>query len=262
MSTPDDATDDGASDGRAGECNRLLLALPPEEYRYIAPLLTPLHVAVRHVIYEANAPIEHVYFPQTGVMSVTMGMTDQSMTVEVATIGREGLVGLPVFLNSDRSTTRAFGQVAGDAKRISTRDFRRVLRRGGRLPTLLLRYTQVAFSHVAQTAGCNQAHSLGQRCARWLLLTQDRVDGDRFELKQEFLGYMLGVHRPSVSVAAGLLQKAGLISYSRGRITVHDRAGLEAAACECYGIMVREYDRLLGPGKQARDRRRARQTAS
>jgi CRP-like cAMP-binding protein len=262
MSKPGDATDDGASEGRSGERNRLLLALPLDEYQHIAPLLASLHVAVRDVIYEANARIEHVYFPQTGVMSVTMGMRDQSMTVEVATIGREGLVGLPVFLNSDRSTTRAFGQVAGDAKRMSTRDFRRVLRRGGRLPTLLLRYTQVAFSHVAQTAGCNQAHSLGQRCARWLLLTQDRVDGDRFELKQEFLGYMLGVHRPSVSVAAALLQKAGLISYSRGRITVHDRAGLEAAACECYRIMVHEYDRLLGPGTEPRDQRRSQHALS
>jgi CRP-like cAMP-binding protein len=252
MSVPENV-DGGPSERRAAERNRLLRALPLSEYKDLEPLLQPLHVDVKHVIYEPGAPIDYVYFPETGVMSLTMGMQRDSVTVEVATIGREGMVGLSVFLNSDQASTRAFVQVAGEAKRISAPDFRRVLRKGGRLPALLLRYTEVVFSHVAQTTACNQAHSLGQRCARWLLLTQDRIDGNQFELKQEFLGYMLGVHRPSVSVAAGILQKAGLISYSRGRITVHDRAGLEAAACECYGIMVRAYDRLLPPGRRLRD---------
>jgi CRP-like cAMP-binding protein len=234
------------SSAKEPERNRLLLALPPDEYAVLEPLLEPLSFAVKQVAYEAGQRIDHVYFPQTGVMSLTIGVRQRGVTVEVATVGREGMVGLPVFLNSDRDTTRAFVQVAGDTTRISTPAFRQVLQCGGRLPHLLLRYTQVVFAHVAQTAACNQGHSLAQRCARWLLQTQDRVVGDRFELKQEFLGYMLGVHRPSVSVAASALQRQGLISYTRGRVTVHDRPGLEAAACDCYGIMVREYDRLLG----------------
>jgi CRP-like cAMP-binding protein len=231
---------------QAPERNRLLLALPLAEYAALEPMLELCSFAVKQVAYEAGQHIDYIYFPQTGVMSLTIGVRRRGITVEVATVGREGMVGLPVFLNSDRDTVRAFVQVAGDTTRISADAFRQVLRRGGRLPRLLLRYTQVVFSHVAQTAACNQGHSLPQRCARWLLQTQDRVIGDRFELKQEFLGYMLGVHRPSVSVAAGILQRAGLISYTRGRITVHDRPGLEAAACECYSLMVAEYDRLLG----------------
>jgi CRP-like cAMP-binding protein len=231
---------------KAPERNRLLLALPSAEYAALEPLLEPFAFTVTQVAYEAGERINHVYFPQTAVMSLTIGVRRRGVTVEVATVGREGMVGLPVFLNGDRDITRAFSQIAGHGVRIDADAFRQVLRRGGRLPRLLLRYTQVVFGHVAQTAACNQGHSLAQRCARWLLQTQDRVIGDRFELKQQFLGYMLGVHRPSVSIAAATLQRAGLISYTRGRITVHDRPGLEAAACECYGIMVSEYDRLLG----------------
>jgi CRP-like cAMP-binding protein len=234
------------------ECNRLLLALPRAEYAALRPLLAQRHVVVEQVLYEPDRPIAFVYFPQSSVMAVTLGVTQRSLTVEVATIGREGFLGLPVFLNTDHDTTRTFVQVAGVVSRMRASVFRQLLKRGGRLPGLLQRYTQVAISHIVQAAACNQAHSIGQRCARWLLLTHDRVDGDQFDLKQEFLGHMLGVHRTGVSTAAGTLRQAKLIRYSRGRIQVRNRAGLESAACECYGIMVREYDRHLASAPRSR----------
>jgi CRP-like cAMP-binding protein len=223
----------------------LLLALPRAEYAALRPLLEQRHVVVEQVLYEPDRPIAFVYFPQSSVMAVTLGVTQRSVTVEVATIGREGFIGLPVFLNTDHDTTRTFVQGAGVVSRMRASVFRQLLKRGGQLPLLLQRYTQVVISHIVQAAACNQAHSIGERCARWLLLTHDRVDGDQFDLKQEFLGHMLGVHRTGVSKAAGTLRQAKLIRYSRGRIQVRNRAGLESAACECYGIMVREYDRHL-----------------
>jgi CRP-like cAMP-binding protein len=159
---------------------------------------------------------------------------------------------LPLVLDTDHDTTRALVQVAGAVRRMRASDFRQLLRRGGRLPALLLRYTQVMISHIVQTAACKLSHSVSQRCACCLLLTQDRVGHDQFELTQEFLSSMIGVHRPSVNVAAGILRAAGFISYQRGRIHVRDRAGLESAACECHGIMVREYDHHLRSVRRSR----------
>ena len=169
-------------------------------------------------------------------------------SVEIATVGREGMVGISLFLETATVAWRAFGQVPGKALRIRAETFREEVDRNGALVRLLKRYTQALLSQVAQSSACNCVHTIEQRCARWLLQTHDRVGSDHYPLTQEFLAQMLGMRRSSVSQAAGGLQKAGLIRYVRGRITVLDRAGLEAASCECYAIIRREFERLLGNG--------------
>ena len=167
------------------------------------------------------------------------------VAIEIVAIGREGMVGLPIFLGGEQTPATAFCQIPGRALRIDAEAFRVAVAVNPVLNTLLLRYTQALLTHVSQSAACNRVHPIEERCARRLLSTHDNVDGESFDLKQEFLAEMLGVRRPRVSVAAGILQRAGLIRYSRGRVQVVDRAGLESAACECYGIIAREYARLF-----------------
>jgi CRP-like cAMP-binding protein len=224
--------------------NLLLDSLPRPDMERLRPHLEAVSVGVRHVIYEPNGPISHVYFPIDCVISLVTYLEDGS-SVEMATIGLEGMVGLPIFLGSETMPSRAFGQVPGDALRIKAAAFRAEIERSGPLVRVLNRYTQALFNQVAQTTACNRVHLVEQRCARWLLQTHDRVRSDQFLLTQEFLAQMLGVRRSGVSAAAGLLQKAGLIRYARGRITVLDRSGLESASCECYRVIKREFDRLL-----------------
>jgi CRP-like cAMP-binding protein len=226
--------------------NRLLDLLPRADTERLRPHLETVSISVKHVIYEPNGPIAHVYFPTSCVISLVTYLVDGS-SVEMATIGLEGMVGLPIFLGADTMPSRAFGQVPGDALRITAAAFTAEVNRNGPMVRVLNRYTQALFNQVAQTTACNRVHLVEQRCARWLLQTHDRVGSDQFLLTQEFLAQMLGVRRSGVSAAAGLLQKAGLIRYARGRITVLDRPGLESAACECYGVIKREFDRLLGP---------------
>lgn len=225
--------------------NRLLDSLPLADIERLRPHLEAVSVGVKHVIYEPNGPIKHVYFPISCVISLVTYLKDGA-SVEMATIGLEGMVGLPIFLGTDTMPSRAFGQVPGDALRITAAAFTAEIERNGPLVRVLNRYTQALFNQVAQTTACNRVHLVEQRCARWLLQTHDRVASDQFLLTQEFLAQMLGVRRSGVSAAAGLLQKAGLIRYARGRVTVLDRSGLESAACECYGVIKREFDRLLG----------------
>ena len=220
--------------------NRLLDSLPRPDMERLRPHLEAVAVGVRHVIYEPNGPILHVYFPTGCVISLVTYLMDGS-AVEMATIGLEGMVGLPIFLGTDTMPSRAFGQVPGDALRITAAALTAEIKRNGPLVRVLNRYTQALFNQVAQTTACNRVHLVEQRCARWLLQTHDRVGSDQFLLTQEFLAQMLGVRRSGVSAAAGSLQKAGLIRYARGRITVLDRPGLESAACECYGV-------INGPG--------------
>lgn len=230
---------------QASEPNRLLAALPEEEYEQLRPALEPVSLSLKRVLFNPNEPIEHVHFVRSGVVSLVANMEDRTV-VELATVGNEGMVGLSVFLGADAIPVQAFVQIPGHATRMPADQFKAAIGSSHRLPELLNRYTQALFLQIAQGAACNRVHSIEERCARWLLLTHDRVDSDHFELTQEFLGQMLGVRRPSVNVAARTLQQAGLIRYSRGNITVLDRAGLEAAACECYRIIRQEYDRLLG----------------
>jgi CRP-like cAMP-binding protein len=225
--------------------NRLLAALPPEEMEVLRPDLEAVPLTYKHTLYEPNRPIEYVHFPHRGVVSLLTEMEDGTV-VEVGTVGPEGMVGLPVFLDASTIAGRAFVQVPGEAARIEAGVFQRTLERTPRLRRLLSRYTLALVSLLAQNTACNRAHEVERRLARWLLITQDRVHGATFPLTQEFMAQMLGVSRPTVSIAAGILQKAGMISYARGSVTVTDRPGLEAASCECYRVIRRQFDRLVG----------------
>lgn len=225
--------------------NRLLAKLPRQELEAISPDLEPVQLPLRQVLHSPFEPIEHVFFITRGVASL-VNEPDTGEIVEFATVGPEGMVGLPLFLGTKLVPSRAIMQVPGDAMRMKASDFERALGRTPTLHHLLLRYTMALLNQVAQSTSCNRLHEAHERCARWLLQTHDRIDGDSFPLTHEFLAQMLGVHRPTVSVAASMLQKAGLIDYTRGSITIVDRKGLEAASCSCYRIIKEEYDRLLG----------------
>jgi CRP-like cAMP-binding protein len=225
--------------------NRLLAALPRDEYDRLLTHLQKVSLPLKDILYEANGPIPHVFFPLHGVVSLVILM-DADVSLEVGTIGNEGMVGTPVFLGSDSSPTRAISQVPGEALRMETKVFLEEMRRRGPLYGLVQRYTQAMINQISQSTVCNHRHSVQKRMCRWLLLSHDRVGIDEFPLTHEFLAQMLGVRRPTVSAVAGTLQKAGLITYHRGRITVLDRKGLEAASCECYEVVAKELDRLLG----------------
>lgn len=225
--------------------NLLLAALPQAVSERLKPHLERVSLSVRQVVYEPGKPIRKVYFPINSVISL-VDIMDDGVTVELATVGREGVAGLPVFLGAQTMPTKAFAQIAGEALGMEAKVCRAEFERGGDFARLLLRYTQAVFNQVGRSAACNRVHSIEERCARWLLMIQDRVGQDHFELTQEFLAQMLGVRRAGVNAAAGALQRAGFITYTRGRITVTDRPGLESSSCECYRVIQAEYQRLLG----------------
>ena len=232
-----------AKDPRVPAKNRLLAALPKEEYERLLPKPEPISLNFKEVLYQPNEPIQYVYFVNHGVVSLLTIMEDGTV-VEIATVGNEGMAGLPVFLGGDTIPYNAMVQIPGDAVRMKTDVFKDLVNQGSSLHGLLQRYTQALLNQISQSAACNRVHSIEERCCRWLLMTRDRVDSDNFPLTQEFLSQMLGVRRPSVSVVASILQKAGLIGYQRGRMTILDRHGLEAASCECYQLVKQEFDRL------------------
>lgn len=224
--------------------NHLLASLPPEEYTRLASRCTIVHLAASAPVYDVNEPITQVYFPLTGVISVVALMTDGAM-VESGTIGREGMTGLPVFHGGERSPLLTFAQVPGEHARLPVAAFREAATPGSALYRLAQQFTQGYYVLVAQSAGCNRLHPNQERCARWLLLTQDRTGAATFPLSHEFLSMMLGSRRASVTLAMGALQRAGLITYRRGIVTIIDRLGLEAASCECYGLIRRAFAPLL-----------------
>jgi CRP-like cAMP-binding protein len=249
------ASDNGT--GSAAEPNRLLAALSPSARAELLRQSELVMLAHGYRAYEPRAAITEMYFPQTAVFSMVREMTDGS-GIEVGTIGREGVVGGSVLAGATSMSTRCIVQIPGRAWRIATPALRSAADQSlaGRHETadgsailgdLLQRYAQALFEQVSQTAACNRLHALEQRCARWLLMTHDRVDGDEIALTQEFLSYMLGVRRAGVTEACGTLQRSALIRYRHGHITVVDRAGLEAAGCECYATTVAAYSELLGP---------------
>jgi CRP-like cAMP-binding protein len=225
--------------------NHLLAALPAAELARIEPLLTEVALDFRDDLYRADQPTDDVWFPLRGVVSLVTEFVE-GQPVEVASVGPEGMVGIQQLLGTDRIAHRAFVQVAGRAVRLSGRDFARAIAENPAFERLLRRYMLALFNQVSQAAACNRAHPVDERMARWLLMTQDRVDSPEFQLTHDFLAQMLGVRRPSVSVAARMLSKAGLIHYVRGRITICDRAGLEEASCECYRAIADEFARLVG----------------
>ena len=231
-----------ASDPHA---NRLLGLLPSRNYQRLRPHLHRITLGYRQSLYRANKPIGFVYFIETGVGSLVNTMKNGE-AAEVGTIGNEGLVGLPVVLGDDRAPTSVYVQVPGAGLRMKASVFKKELARSASMRAVMLLYTHAFFNQVAQSAACNHFHSLQQRCCRWLLMTHDRMQSDEFLLTQEFLAMMLGVQRTGVTAAAGALQRAGLIRYIRGNVTIIDRRGLMQRSCECYGVSKREFDRLLG----------------
>ncbi len=224
--------------------NRLLATLPSEEYKRLLPDLESVYLPHKQVIYEAHEPIKYVYFPTDAVISL-INLMKNGADVEVGTIGKEGMLGIPIFLAGDRSFNQAVAQIPGNAVRMKADVFKHNITPDSPLYKLLQRYTQALFSQVFQSVTCNGLHSIEKRCCRWLLMTQDRVEGSQFPLTQEYLAYMLGVRRASVSEVCNLLQKAGFISYSRGSITILNRQALENTSCECYAIVKAEFNRLL-----------------
>ena len=239
---------------RTAQSNRLLAALPQSTLERILPDLDVRALRMRQVMQPRRRSIRKVVFPLTGVASmISMGPSKDS--VEVATIGCEGMIGLPLFLGDKEAAVEVFMQVPGEGLHLQAAAFRRHLKREPSLARALLLYTQALLTQVAQCSACNCHHSVEARCARWLLQTHDRVTGDVFPLTQRFLGLMLGVRRSSVTKTASALQKRKLIRYSRGVITVLNRKGLEKASCVCYQFITREFDRLLVSERSGRQRR-------
>jgi CRP-like cAMP-binding protein len=224
--------------------NKLLAKLPERELDLIKPHLQSVDLRYMQVLAEADEPITHMYFPTRGVLSMVNEPEDGDI-VEFATIGNEGMSGVPLLLGTSTMPSRVFVQVEGAGFRADAKRMLDVLKETPIFHARLMRYIMALLNQVAQGASCNRLHEVQERCARWLLHTHDRVNGESFVLTQEFLSQMLGVHRPTVTIAARMLQQAGLIRYSRGQIEVIDRPGLEAAACPCYRLIIDQYARLL-----------------
>ena len=225
--------------------NRLLSLLSDNDYQRLRPHLSPVVLEYRKSLYEASRPIEHVYFPIDGVASLVITTADGG-SAEVSTIGSEGMVGLPVCLGVREAPSAVYVQVPGTGLEISAGVFRDELARSPTLHLIMLRYAHAFFNQVAQSAACAHLHRVEQRCCRWLLMTRDRMPPGDFLLTHEFLGMMLGVRRTTVTDVMGSLQKAGLIRYRRGHVTILDHEALQQRACECYNISKLEFDRLLG----------------
>jgi CRP-like cAMP-binding protein len=230
--------------------NRLLTLLSDDDYERLRPHLAPVAFDYRKSLYEASRPIGQVYFPIDGVASLVI-MTTDGASAEVGTIGSEGMVGLPVCLGDSDAPSSVYVQVPGTALEIDARIFRGELERSPTLNLVMLRYAHAFFNQVAQSAACAHLHKVEQRCCRWLLMTNDRMPSGDFLLTQEFLGMMLGVRRTTVTDVMGSLQRAGLIRYRRGHVTILDEEALRQRACECYEISKLEFDRLLGDTAEA-----------
>jgi CRP-like cAMP-binding protein len=226
--------------------NRILAALPADEYQALLEHLTPISLSLGETIYKPESQIKQVYFVNNGVVSHVAGLEDGG-SIEVGLVGNDGLVGWPIMLGDDRSPDHAIVQIAGGAMRMEAASLKEMLGPGGHLLQILLRFILAVNKQMAQTAACNGSHTLSDRLARWLLMCHDRVEGDVLRLTQEFIAQMLGTRRSGVIQAAILLQAVGVITYSRGTITVLDRPGLEGLACECYRIVKAAADRLLAP---------------
>lgn len=232
------------NDSQTSELNRFLRGLPAESYDRLINELEPLELPARHVLWESNTRIRSVYFPRTCVISLLVPLPENG-PVEAATVGNEGMVGVPVIMGSESTTSHALAQVSGKALRIPVVPFLEIIGDDAAVRARAMRYAHALFEQTAQSVACNRRHSMSERCARWLLMTHDRVLNGDFVLTQEFLAMMLGVRRATVTVAAGMLQQAGLIKYSRGRVTIVDRARLEEASCDCYRIVEDSYARIM-----------------
>jgi CRP-like cAMP-binding protein len=230
--------------------NQVLAALAASDRERLLPQLEPVRLELGWALYESGGEQGYVYFPTDSIVSLLYVMQDGS-SAEIAVVGHEGAVGISLFMGGETTPSRAVVQSAGDAYRIRGNLLKTEFERGGHLQYLLLRYTQALITQMAQTAVCNRHHAVEQQLCRWLLLSLDRLESNELAMTQELIANMLGVRREGVTEAAGKLQAAGLIEYSRGRITVLDRPKLETQVCECYAVVKREYDRLLPPNPEA-----------
>jgi CRP-like cAMP-binding protein len=224
--------------------NHLLAALPKTESERLFSNLELVPMILGDALYESGSQLRHVYFPTTSIVSLLYVMEDGA-SAEIAVVGNEGIIGIALFMGGETTPSRAVVQSAGYAYRLKGQTLKDEFNRSGVLQHLLLRYTQALITQMAQTAVCNRHHSVDQQLCRWLLLSLDRLQSNELIMTQELIANMLGVRREGVTEAAGKLQNAGLIEYKRGHITVLDRPGLEALACECYGVVKKEFDRLL-----------------
>ncbi len=232
--------------------NHLLNCLPEEEYQRLLPHLELVNIPLAEVIYESGDELRYVYFPTTCIVSLLYVM-ENGASAEIAVIGNDGIVGVALFMGGGSMPNRAVVQSAGYAYRMRGHLLMKEFNLFGAMLHLLLRYTQALITQMAQTAVCNRHHSVDQQLCRWLLLSMDRLPGNELTMTQELIANMLGVRREGVTEAAGKLQHAGLIQYSRGRITVLDRPGLEERVCECYQVVKNEADRLLPPPPESLD---------
>lgn len=225
--------------------NHLLAALPESEFTRIKSGLEPVSLSLGAVIYESGDRLTHVYFPTTAIISLLYVM-ESGATAEIGIAGNNGLVGIALFMGGETTSNRAVVQSAGEAVRMKGDGVKAAFALGGVFQNVLLRYTQSLMTQISQTAVCNRLHSVEQQLCRWLLINHDQMQTDKLVMTHDLIANMLGVRREGVSIAAGHLQDLGLIKYVRGTITILDRAGLEATVCECYQVVVDEYDRLLG----------------
>ena len=232
------------ADERRPPENHLLAVLSDADWARLEPHLALIDMPLGQVVYESGDRLDHVYFPTSSIVSLLYVMEDGA-SAEIAIVGNEGLVGIALFMGGETTPSRAIVQSAGRAYRLPAAILKEEFRRGGALQRLLLRYTQALITQMAQTAVCNRHHSIDQQLCRWLLLSIDRLPSNELTMTQELIANMLGVRRPGVTEAAMKLQGAGLIRYSYGHIEVLDRPGLEKRVCECYGVVKREFDRLL-----------------
>jgi CRP-like cAMP-binding protein len=234
--------------------NHILAALPPEEFEPLAAHLELVPLPLGEILYEPGSQLQHAYFPTTAIVSLHY-VTESGASAETAGVGNEGVVGISLFMGGDTTPSSAVVQTAGNAYRLERGLLKQEFNRGGLLHRVLLRYTQALITQMNQTAACNRHHSVEQQLCRWLLLTLDRLPSNELVMTQELVASMLGVRREGITEAAGNLQRAGLIRYRRGHISVLERPGLEAAVCECYAVVKKELVRLLSDV-------RYRQTAS
>lgn len=231
--------------------NVLLRALAPEDMDALRPALEHVVLVKGQPIFLPGEAASHVWFPNVGMISI-VALDDNGSAIEVVTVGHEGMTGLALVLGGETTIYSAMVQVPGEGWRIEATAFRRLLDSCPAIRSVMLKWVLAAMTQMGQNAACGQLHNIEARCARWLLLVHDDVDGDTFPLTQDYLAMMLGVTRPSVSEAAASLQRAGLIRYVRGQMTILNRRGLEAMSCECYGIVRREFERLLGAEPKGR----------
>lgn len=224
--------------------NHLLAALPDSEWQRWQAQLELVDLPLGQVLYESGSKMTHVYFPINAIVSLLYVMEDGA-SAEIAVVGNEGMVGIALFMGGESTPSRAVVQSAGKGFRLKAAVMKAEFDKSGPVLHLLLRYTQALITQMAQTAVCNRHHTLDQQLCRWLLLSMDRLSGSELVMTQELIANMLGVRREGVTEAALKLQKAGLIRYARGRITILDRIGLEQRTCECYAVVKKEYDRLL-----------------